>query len=635
MPGMSDQPPRIVLPDGFRDKSGLYLPTDLATVSAKVDIPAELQPRIDLIVAGRLPAFVDQVIAYGTEAELGFDPTPPDDIVAITREIPFWPSMRFLSRFQRDLWNVRLDQDAQAVQLERWFAGSAFAERAEAWMRQDPQRVLFSEQQLFALQRLIVLNGRDGPVEAVHTDEEYVALVAALVAIPGSLLNLAFDFADEPTPVDDERWMRFFVGHGGFIGRGALRNELGRANRLYGQIAESPAARSHHAYCPLDEWLVEEYGLRFEELQAFAFALQAGSKMAETEELPSLVDASYFQPTILVEKAPAALEALSAPRDWYVGRFAGTQTDARRAVLESIPFLQRPALRQPDGKVMPIAPRALEAWMGTTGNYYRYFDLARDKGSATRKRFTTFNGWIVETYVCETLERAYPAKPNSGIWLPGGVHRDLAYPARGGERRTPDVAIDLTPDLILVEVTGSRLTEKSVIDADPEAVRADIQKVLIDKIEQLGDRIEDLRESVATLPGVRIDQIDRIWPIIVSSEGLFQTPTLWAYIRPAVEGALAQPKVQPLTLFDIEDLEELMGLVAAGHSAVDILRDKTSQQWRELEFSVWFWGSGGRTYSDDSPLARQQFEEATDSAVRELFGSEAVAERSRLSASDS
>jgi len=549
--------------------------------------------------------------------------------------VPFWPSMLFLSRLQRDLWHVRDDQLGQVLLLKQWFAGSEFADRAEPWLRQDPQRVLFSEQQVFALQRLLILNARHGAPDVPLTNDEAKLLMAALVAVPGSLLNLGVDFVDAPASVEDEQWMRYFVGHGGFVGRGALRNEFGRARRLYGEIANTSEARAHHAYCPLDEWLREHYDLGFEELQAFALALHAGSKMVSPDELPSLVDTSYFSSTLLADRAAKGLDALSAPREWYVKRFSKTQADPRRAVFEITPFLQRPALCLPNGKVMPIAPRALEAWMGASGNYYRLFDLARAKGSAVRKRFTTFNGSIVETYVCETAERAYPPKPPSGpIWLPGTVHRDVPYPAKGGTHRTPDVAIDLGPDLILIEVTASRLTEKSVVDADPDAVRADIQKVLIDKISQLGKRIRDLRDAVATLPGVEIDLVDRIWPIVVSADGLFQTPTLWAYIKPTVENALSQPKVQPLTLFDVEDLEEFMGLVHAGLSAVDMLGDKTSTQWCERELAAWFRGTGMRTHLEVSPLAREHYQAAADSAVRVLFGSEAVAQH-RLTVSDS
>src|SRR5207244_10740742 len=119
----------------------------------------------------------------------------------------------------------------------------------------------------------------------------------------------------------------------------------GRALRLYGELAASTCARQHRDYCPLDEWLVDEFGLTFAELQAFAFALHAGSKMLSTDELPSLVDETYFVTTRVADKAAAALDALSAPREWYAARFAKTADDPRRAVFGITPFLQRPALR--------------------------------------------------------------------------------------------------------------------------------------------------------------------------------------------------------------------------------------------------------------------------------------------------
>jgi hypothetical protein len=579
-----------------------------------IDLPPELQPQVDLFVSGRLPSFVDQVFAYATQEELGLDVTPADDVIAITRGIPFWPSIRLLARFQRDLWNVRVDQDGQIELLNRWYAGSEFATRASAWIRANAQRVLFSEQQLFALQRLVILNSYDGPVEDAHRNDEYLGLLFALVAVPGSILG-----AEVPTSeaIDDEEWVRLFVGHGGFIGRGALRNEIGRAYRLYSEIAESEDALRHVDYCPIDDWLIEEYGLTFEELEGIGFALHAGSKMLDSDEPPTLIDETYFAPTKLAAKARAGLDALSAEREWFVERFARTQSDPRRAAFEITPFLQRPALRQPDGKVMPLAPRALEAWLGATGNYYRLFDIARARGSSTRKSFTRFNGAIVERYAAETMERAFPPRDTGGLlWLPGNVYRDRTYQTRQGERRTPDVCIDLTPDLIVIEVTGSRLTERSVVDADPDSVRTDIQKLLVEKIEQAGERIRDLQSSLAMLPGLRMAEIHRIWPIVVSGEGILQTPTLWSYLRPAIENALSWPKIQPLTMFDLEDLEEFAGLIAEGYSGVTILEEKTTAMWHEMEFAAWFRADGVRRYSETSRIAREQFDAAAGALIR-------------------
>ncbi len=222
-------------------------------------------------------------------------------------------------------------------------------------------------------------------------------------------------------------------------------------------------------------------------------------------------------------------------------------------------------------------------------------------------------------------KRAYPPhEPHDTLWLPGSVHRDHTYETNEGERRTPDVAIDLTPDLVLIEVTSSRLTEKSIVDADPDSVRTDIQKVVIEKVEQLGGAIRDLRTGVAVLPDVDIEAIERIWPIVVSSEGLFQTPTLWAHVRGAVVESLAQAKVQPLTLLDIEDVEELFGMIVDGHSIIDLLRSKTSEFWRERELASWFRDSGVGD-PESSPISREHLDLAFGAIARALFGDEAVA----------
>ena len=46
----------------------------------------------------------------------------------------------------------------------------------------------------------------------------------------------------------------------------------------------------------------------------------------------------------------------------------------------------RTGLRLADGSVLVVFPRAIAAWLSPTGAYYRFFDLARGKGDAMRKR---------------------------------------------------------------------------------------------------------------------------------------------------------------------------------------------------------------------------------------------------------
>ena len=179
---------------------------------------------------------------------------------------------------------------------------------------------------------MILLNARDGPVDAEHTQDEYVALVAALIAVPGSLLTLGVDVDEQPAPVEDEQWMRFFVGHGGFVGRGALRNELveqlvslAKSRRHLPPRNTTPTVRWKNSSCG--------YGLSFDELQAFAFALHAGSKIAETEELPNLVVGQSRRKHF--EEAQRSRERGRADvrsDEWMVGRWCNHLDEAHDAL---------------------------------------------------------------------------------------------------------------------------------------------------------------------------------------------------------------------------------------------------------------------------------------------------------------
>ena len=573
---------------------------------------------------------MDQVRVFATQEELGLEPTRRDVLLETIREIPFWPAMKVAARFQRDLWPVRTKQEGQ-LELARRFYGedSGYTERATAFLAGGEQRVLFSEQQLFALQKLILLYANDSDPEQEFADDQYAGLMVALAAIPGSVLGPQAEGIGEGGEggVSDETWLRLFVGHGGFIGRGSIKHELARTHLLYVAGANADGAKTHVDYCPLDQWVSEAFGLSLLELQAAGFSLWAGSKMGDVEATPVLVDSSYFAPTALADRAQPALDALSAPREWYRNLFSKSEEDDRRVAFEITPFLQRPALKFDDGRVMPFAPRALEGWLGATGAYYRLFDLALAKGASTRERFTRFNGYLVEQHVLAIARAVHPASSSSAIWLPKAIGEKVRQ-TRAGESRTPDVALDYGRDLVLIEVTSGRPTTKSIVDADPEAIRRDIEKLIEAKIEQLGKRIADLRDGTLVLADVRMADVEHIWPIIVNSEGLLQTPALWDYLRERtrVLAALDQPGVQPLTLLDVEDAERLMGLTAEGHQLVAILENKTQPGWRDREFASWFETEGRAYGSGESAFIGEASTASFNELIKVLLGNQTMEE---------
>jgi hypothetical protein len=574
---------------------------------------------------GSVPTFFDQLWSYTTGAELVrmlFPNEPLDQldrpildrsgIVQTMQETPLEPAIRLTVWLQRRLYVHGVDPKAQLETMTALY-GDTFARAGAAMLRAFPRRTLFSEEQVFALQRLLLVHGKDEPAEDLTPNERARLLWAALF-IPDAFLDPELDADQRLTSMDlaDERMLRFFVANGGLASHTAFRHELARAYRLYHVIANSRAARRHRDYCPIDKWLVEAYGLDFVELQTLGFAFFARSNVADRADGElRFTDEDYFSATGLATRYVSALPAIAARREWFVSQFAARDASSRSIARDVQPFLQRPALIQRDGNTVVLGPRPLEAWIGSTGTYYRLLDIARARSRVEFEQFRRFNGFLHERYFRQLTHIAHPY-PRRRVVLSGTgrVFSEQTYKVkRVGEQKTSDVAIDLGLDLVLIEITSSRVTTRSLIDGDVKAVVRDLEKVMLANMRQLDRVARDLVSGRAALPDVEIDLVERIWPIIVSPDSLFHSPTLWAWCDKAGGHLLRTPddqkqRVQRLTLLDGEEYEVLMALVAAGEPLIGILESKTSPLWRERDFKSWFLDRG--TEKDNLPFIRQE-----------------------------
>jgi hypothetical protein len=512
-------------------------------------------------------------------------------VVELVRALPFEPAMRFAAGVQRALRFGYVNAAWQRYLAANVYGATPIAGACELFLRSRDRAAIFSEQQLFSLQRMLVLHASDAEAEDLTT-EQYADLRSALLYIPGTVLQ---DEVDERAPeyVSDAYWLRHFVSLGSFAAAGNLKHDLARAHRLYEVIAKSRRARRHPDYCPLDGWLREEYRLSFLELQALGIALLAGSKVIAEGEIPLTVTSQYFGSASFGDRVEGGLAALVADRKWYRKQFSLSPEDARRAAFEVQPFLRRPGLRQADGSVVTVAPRAISAWLSATGAYYRFFDIARSKGDDARLRFTRFNGFLEEAYARQLVQAAHPDQRRRRLVQSSGrVYGEITYTKKKNELKTSDVMIDLGTDLVLIEMTAKRLTEKSVVEADADAVRSDVQMMIIKKMGQVGRVIRDIFEDPSRVPMLDLAHVERVWPIIVSSEGIFHSPSVWGYtlneggeaLRPTREQVPAS--VQSHILLDLEELELLMGLVADEYDVLELLRRKTYTLWRERDLKT-------------------------------------------------
>jgi hypothetical protein len=636
------QNPRIILPNEHVAEHGLIrvTPQPLEPVDVGAEVLRALGVSAAFVAVGELPSFADQIHTYARHQDfaeiifeqelasyLGVGEATEADVLRHVRSLPFEAAMRWTAMVQKALWPDRTDPAKQREMLRGIYGDGAIALAGEILLAHGERTTIFSEQQLFALQRLLVLEAEDRDVEE-FSSVEHIAIRLALYYIPGTILQLDEDFDDnegEPGSAEDERWLRYFVGSGGLVGHATLRHELARAHMLYEVIAKSRAAKRHRDFCPLDQWLHDAYGGSFVELQAMGFGLYVGSKFVDPAGPPVAVLPDYFDPTELAGRIDRLFTAISADRAWYRQQFQASSEHPRRAAYEIHPFLQRPALKEDSGHLIVLAPRAVESWLSANGAYYRFMDIARARGQTTFDRFLRFNGWLQERYARHVVHVAHPHQEArrrfdaAGVVIPEQVYR-----VRRQEMRTTDVVIDLKTDLVLIEITAKRVTRSSLIEAAADDVRNDLQGLVIDKMVQLGRVIRHVAAGEAVLPGVDFERVERVWPIIVTGDNLFQNPSLWAYanregghhLAPTREECRA--RVQPLLLVDFEELERLMGIVAEGGSLVTVLERKTAPMWRERDFKIWHTDDPGRVGSGENAYIGEELRRAFRSVVRAL-----------------
>jgi hypothetical protein len=601
----ADEPPRLILPGEFTDPNGLVRLTpgieslrgnERAAIEA---VGASYGHQVVLMT--QPPSFFDDVYVYATHREVhefvfkpgmselfGVDERTTADVIELVRTLPFEPAMRYAASIQRSLRFGYVNAEWQRRLVFDVYGTSAVGVACMLYLRSRDRVAIFTEQQLFALQRLLVLHASDELADDL-SPEQYDNIRLALFYIPGTVLQ---DEVGDPEPeyVSDPYWLRRFVSLGSFAAANNVKHDLARTHRLYSVIAESRVARNHIDYCPIDEWLRDSYELSFLELQALGTALLFGSKIIVNGEMPVTVRRDYFAAASCRDRLDGGLRALVADRDWYRTQFSKSPEDPRRAAFEIQPFLRRPGLRQTDGSVVTVAPRAMSSWLSATGTYYRLFDLVRADEQA-RLRFTRFNGFLEESYARLLVHAAHPNQRSRRlVGAAGRVYGEVTYLKRKNEFKTPDVIIDAGTDLVLIEVTAKRLTEKSVVEADADSVVRDVQMMIIKKMKQLGDRLRDMFEDPSRVPMLDLKNVRRVWPIIVSSEGIFHSPSVWGYTSDVGGAALTftreevSASVQPHILLDLEELEILMGLVSEGHDLVGLLERKVSDTWRQLHF---------------------------------------------------
>ncbi len=573
--------PEIRVPRWNKRPSGIIVPTALGRTQLAAfagELPHDLPlPAPSVAIIGRPPSSFDQFGAYPDEVLLGFPRSTSDDLVVMASALPFERTMHALAQIAAHVEHLDRDLEAQLAFAHEVFGDTTLCERLAAFINgAEGYTSLFPPQHIAAWQRLLVLHGADIPQDQQPPADSQAIFNRAFYAL-GCLTEAGLGDINERD--GRSRWLAFLIQNGVYNSVDPTLEAMARPATLFLDIADD--FRQHQDYCDVDQWFVEDYGLSIGDQAALSMAVLAASKVrddkADAKER-SILSSGFLADVAnrLGKPVEVVRDLISADRSWYAQEFAGVEITESRAVWDRTPFEKRPLLQLASGQLLLLSPLALGGWQ-SDGFYHRALACARRRKQIPRLQ--RFYGVLIERYVVETLQSAHPEPRPAGA---GRVTGDRPYGRRGG-MLTPDFCVDCGPDLIVGEVASGRFTLPTLVDGDDDAAARDLERLVFNKLDQLGARIADLLDGHWSPPDVALAEVQSIWPVLVTSN-VIQNELLWDEIDVRAHPIFADARVKSLTLLDVEDVEQLAGIVEAGFGMADVIRQKATGPYARLDF---------------------------------------------------
>jgi hypothetical protein len=555
------------------------------------------------------PSAFDQFRIVIDESAFGLPVSTAEDLNSMVSKLGFERTMLCIARIANRGWHTRGETDVQIAMAREVFGQSPLTDAITSAARQNDRLEIFPEQHASVLQRLLVLRARSAAVDEYREGEQETFNRAWLAAAaPTGAMG-----RHEDAPRDRLDMVAMLIQNGTYNSVEDTITTMIRPQILFRDIAESDAARAHPHFCPIDEWHRDKFGLGL--AAQFALGLALAAKSNVFDDGMSLADGATVGAPYLHDAAQrlgldrSLVEGiLTGDRDWYREQFERRPDSVENMAWDRIPFEARPLLRLSTGAFLALSPRAFDSWIGD-GAYHRSLAAARAKGKA--EQFLAFYGFLVEEHVHRLLQSAH-AKP--GTLAPCRVLGEQRY-GRGGGKKSPDVAIDCGPDIVLIEVCGGRFTLRTVVEGDPQTAIKELGHLVFDKAAQLDRRVTEFLDEEWLIPGIKTSDVHRIWPVVVTADVL-QNEILWDEIGERLPDVFRQSKVQPLTLLDVGEVELLSALVEKGQSLVDLLAKKGHGPYSKTDFTRFVFDSAGLTHEVRAALIEERWISEIDEAAK-------------------
>jgi hypothetical protein len=519
------------------------------------------------------------------EPELGLSETSLPDLRSMVGRLPFEGAMRHVALLMARL-EPRLNDPAGHWEIAQQFYGSR-PDLLSAYQRvlsKHPTRTVFSPQPLLLLMRLMLEHARHEPMRELTESEFHLLQDSVLGA--HSAMEVALDAMGLPTR---DAILAYELQAATLFRRPQLLEEMARHQELLRLASADDRLKDPKNRVPVAAWLAVS-GVAADEQWALGFGLSAITHAFVDPVRPHAL-APHVDDLLRrlgLPEPPLSLPVIAASRAELDAAFRALGGGDETLAWETRPVKSKPFLQLTNGDLLLLSPSWLLSWLGE-GFHYRALAQAQRESKATSAKYTRLAGEAVERYALDLAEAAVVA--------PDRVFGEQSYD-KGGGKKTSDVAVVAGDgrDLVLFEIHARRVAATAAVSGTAAEASMEVSRLLVEKADQLGPCVSALLEKRATYPGTKIDDIERIWPVVVSVGHVMQTTNLWGYIRSSMDvrkaASLAQSRVQPLQLMDIEDYEKLMGLVEAGESLPGMLAHKVNGPYRERDFAAWLHSPG-------------------------------------------
>lgn len=482
------------------------------------------------------------------------------------------------------------NRGGQLAVAEWLFGPGEIVDRFRAIIADEPRSVVFGPQPLYTLMRVVIEEAREASIVEPMSAAERNALSDAVIAA-----NSVTQRGIARGASHREELLAFELQVGNYHSRPTWMEEIVRPREMYRLAAEDPELLASPDYVPIEEWTMRS-GLSAAEQSALGFALGAAANAWDPEDHPHIgaeaLEDLLSRAGLGGERREAALSVLAATRAEFRAEFSELGAGGQRLIWEVRPFNTRPFLRLSDEQGLLLLGRPwMLNWLGE-GFHYRMMREAQTEDASHAggrgdhvQRYTAYAGQVFESYCLSLAGGAVPP--------PAVVVGEQRY-GKGGGKKTSDVAVFDGQSLVLFEVNARRVGAEPLLSGDPLDVTNEFKKLLVKKIDQLGVVVGALLDGNADLPGVEIDGVLRIIPVVVSAGRLWQTGTLWDYLDRSRDAekcrSFEDDRVAPLQALDPGEYEALLAYVDRGESMAGLLARKADGPYRHRDLAAWLQG---------------------------------------------